>query len=146
MKKHLKKAITVLLFGILISGCAVTQKHIDDRQASPDSSTPTQYSSIYNGGILGYVLKDNRAVYIPITGRVGEIRAIIITQNKRAQWNNLIDKYKNRAQSELAVTLTKDSFILPYTDQFGNSVYVLQAEGAKYFKTLRSWQRSGYNK
>jgi hypothetical protein len=86
-----------------------------------DSSTPPQYDA-HNGGFLGFV--DNKG---------------LITPNLRAKYNVLISLYKEQFLVEKAVQLSRDVGVLPYVDEHGNHLYLINEEHLIYFIILKNW-------
>lgn len=124
--------LLAILLIVNLSGCAttVTPPHVIGKVAAFDASTPRQYNQ-QNNGFLGYVSVKNE-----------QDRRALLTPNCRNDYNNLILKYQAKFRMRYAKELTPDIGIEPYTDQYGNRLFVLDKERLGYFQILCMWQRA----
>lgn len=93
-------------------------------KASPDVTTPIQYTS-FSSGFINY-LDDGRG---------------LLTKGGRESYNALIDKYKLQFKDIYLIELSKDLGVLPYTDTYGNKIYVIDQQRLKYLLILKAWNR-----
>lgn len=117
-----------LIMGFFIyQGCTIKPNIVKDNVSAFDNSTPKEYKKNNpNGGFLGFNTEGKG----------------ILTQNARAKYNNLIEMYKNSFFKEKAVKLEKDYGIEPFTDNFGNNLYLINEESLTYFIILNQWLKS----
>jgi len=118
----LKKFANVLVLNLFLVSCAtVTPNKIEDDKSSYDATTPKQYDKD-NGGLISFI-GDNA----------------LITPQARERYNNLVQMYRIKFKKEKAIELNKDSGIKPYTDNFGNELYLIDSEHLVYFGVMNSW-------
>ena len=118
----MKKFANVLVLNLFLVSCAtVTPNKIEDDKSSYDATTPKQYDKD-NGGLISFI-GDNA----------------LITPQARERYNNLVQMYRIKFKKEKAIELNKDSGIKPYTDNFGNELYLIDSEHLVYFGVMNSW-------
>ena len=118
----MKKFENVLVLNLFLVSCAtVTPNKIEDDKSSYDATTPKQYDKD-NGGLISFI-GDNA----------------LITPQARERYNNLVQMYRIKFKKEKAIELNKDSGIKPYTDNFGNELYLIDSEHLVYFGVMNSW-------
>lgn len=156
MKKTQKMPITMTLQIILASlviwvltSCAITEKPIGDRQVAPDASTPVQYETQYNNGILAFEHENGTIKYFDELKKdekgTSPVTAYLITDSKRKDYNTLIELYKVQLKKRVGREIKKDDGITAVKDKYGNAVWRLDVQHGGYMKMMLSWQRAGYN-
>lgn len=120
------KAFLLCLVVIVLAGCGtITPNHVKPKTPAADSSTPIHYiiendgKDEFNNGFLKFI--DHK---------------VLITQNKRADYNNNIESYKLQFKAKTGVTLTPDAGIEPYTDEWGNPLFLINKQYCGYLKEL----------
>lgn len=143
--KSIKIWVSLFLVSFLIIGCAVVPQNVANKNVAPDSSVPDSYKTKYVGGILGYITEDNKVYYtedLKPHQKIGAIKFIIITSNKRDEYNNNIDLYKVLLFQAKTYKIEKDSGISSFIDKDKNSVWKIDAEHSKYFMLMAQWRRN----
>lgn len=57
----------------------------------------------------------------------------------RLKYNALVSLYSDQFFETKAVRLEKDAGIEPYTDQYGNKLFLIDQEHLVYFIILKKW-------
>lgn len=141
------KKLIICFVSLLLVGCAtIVAPKVKDNAKAPDRTTPSKgYSTIYNDGLLGYIL-EGKTVYAdelkPGQKLNGEILKVIITSGKRDEYNRLIEQYKLQLKERENLIVEKDNGIQPFQDKYGNNVYTLDAVGVVIFSIFKSWERN----
>lgn len=141
------RILLIILTSVCFAGCAITANNVENKAASPDNTTPVQYGNIYNAGILGYdIYGQDEHVYLPDLKKgqkLPPVEGVIITESKRQQYNNLINKYKYKLSETESVKLNEDDGVYFDKDKWGNDICLLRAQHVVYFGVMKQWERNG---
>jgi hypothetical protein len=121
----------IVFVASLINGCStVVPEPIEDTEPSFDNSTPIQYDN-QNSGVISLV-------------RVGNITlGAHITDNKKAEYNELITKYRIQFKYRYSVDLKQNDGIRESSDVHGNRLWFIDTEHLQYLLRLARWQNEG---
>jgi len=109
-----------------MAGCGtVTPDHVKPKIPKADSSTPIHYiienngKDEFNNGFLDFVN-----------------HKVLITQNKRSEYNTNIESYRLQFKAKTGVELKADDGVEPYTDEWGNPLFLINKQYCGYLKEL----------
>jgi len=129
-----KRLILLLVFTwiitVIITGCSgtITANHVESSIPATDTSTPANYGENDNG-FIGYRQIDGKWYGI-------------VTENKRVEFNALIDKYRIQFKSDHpGIWLEHDVGINTWTDPFGNHLWAVDLTTLGYYMNLEQWKR-----
>lgn len=140
MKTELISINLILCFCLLLSGCmsggvtgTVSPDHVvvhkDAGEIPIDSSTPSQYDN-QNGGRIW----KNRDEH-------GKVISCVITYNAVQRYNAWIAKYRIQFRTLKGVDLSPNDGVKPFVDQYGNNLFVMDAEHYLHFMGLADLNR-----
>ena len=126
--------LTRTLFAIALvlnlTGCGtVTPTPVMDNESSIDSTIPQEYDP--DAGWLLDFKKDEK----------GRVLAAVITNGARDRYNALISDYREQFRERYKVSLVLNAGILPFVDQYGNELWLIDAEHLEYFARLSGWAK-----
>ena len=112
-------------------GCAgtVTPNVVMDKEASYDTSTPSQYPQNSNG-FLKFVKTER-----------GDVVGGLITDNAKRRFNMLVRDYHIQFKEAYKVELKENDGIRSFMDEYKNMVWIMDAESLEYFARLSQWSR-----
>jgi hypothetical protein len=118
-------ALMYVIFSVvfLCSCSTVTPNHVVDQVQAVDSSTPAGLQQA-NNGVIGWNGND-----------------LIITENKRVHYNNLIEDYRLQYREVYRDELKEDYQLRPHT-MSGTPCWLMAPEGIKALGRLRQWERN----
>lgn len=126
-----KYVLTIILPLVLIGCSTITPSQVKSDESVSDSSVPSQYAS------------SKKWILFSIFGTDGKSTGAVLTNNGHDRYNILISYYGVQFKNEYKVEIKEDAGVVPYTDQFGNKLWFINAEHLEYYQRLGDWAHNG---